>query len=178
MSTPVLKVYRTHPSIILPNWATEGSACFDIAYQMGNHKTAKYYTRHNEEMEQLLSEDWPLTVPRGGRAKIPTGLIFDIPKGYSLRCHPRSGLAWKQGLTLANCEGVIDHDYVEESFILLLNTTRADQFIRHGERLMQAELVPVLSYLMVETTEPPLQKTSRAGGFGSTGQLLVELKVA
>jgi dUTP pyrophosphatase len=100
---------------------------------------------------------------------ISTGVVFDIPVGYSVRVHARSGLALKAGLVMANAEGIIDSDYTEETKILVLNISNIPIRINHGDRIAQAEMVPVLSYDLVSTTEDINQKTSRAGGFGSTG---------
>jgi len=54
---------------------------------------------------------------------VPTGLIFDIPLGFSLRIHPRSGLSYRRGISLSNCEGVIDSDYVEQTFVSVINNS-------------------------------------------------------
>jgi dUTP pyrophosphatase len=100
---------------------------------------------------------------------VPTGLIFDIPEGYSLRIHARSGLSLKQGLVLVNSEAVIDSDFVHETSVLLVNTSNNPISVRHGDRIAQAELVPVLSYDFSEIKKAPKDKTSRKGGLGSTG---------
>ena len=75
------------------------------------------------------------------RVLVPTGLIFDIPKGYSVRLHSRSGLAWKDGLYLTNCEGIIDYDYVEPIFVMMTNISQSPKTINNGVRICQAELV-------------------------------------
>jgi len=110
-----------------------------------------------------------IAIAPGERMMVPTGLIFDIPEGYSVRIHPRSGISYKNGVVLANCEGVIDSDYVEEIYVLLHNTATVNFVITPGDRIAQAELVKMESYTIEETTERPAQKTDRAGGMGSTG---------
>jgi dUTP pyrophosphatase len=100
---------------------------------------------------------------------VPTGLIFDIPEGYSVRIHPRSGLSYKQGLILANLEAVIDSDYIHETFVLLTNISENHITINNGDRVAQAELVKQEKYAISETTNKPVQKTDRTGGLGSTG---------
>jgi dUTP pyrophosphatase len=105
----------------------------------------------------------------GDRVLVPTGLIFDIPAGHSLRIHPRSGLSYKQGLVLANLEAVIDSDYIEETFIILTNQSDVDQTIYHGDRIAQAELIKSEEYVLWEIFDAPTQKTDRVGGLGSTG---------
>jgi dUTP pyrophosphatase len=105
----------------------------------------------------------------GDRAMLPTGLIFDIPKGYSVRIHPRSGLSFKQGLVLANMEAVIDSDYVEETFILIANMSEVDYSILEGDRIAQAEMIKKEEYVLWEIFDAPTKKTDRVGGLGSTG---------
>jgi dUTP pyrophosphatase len=114
-------------------------------------------------------KDGKIVLMPGDRIMVPTGLIFDIPEGYSLRIHPRSGLSYKQGLVLANLEAVIDSDYVHETFVLLTNLSENPQTIYNGDRVAQAELVSQLKYEIEETTVMPTQKTDRVGGLGSTG---------
>ncbi len=108
-------------------------------------------------------------VPAKHTIAISTGLILDIPVGYSVRIHPRSGLAYKKGITLLNAEGIIDSDYTDELKILLYNTSNMDFIIQHGDRIAQGELVKNLDYVIEECYNAPVQKTDRVGGFGSTG---------
>jgi len=103
------------------------------------------------------------------RVLVPTGIIFDIPEGYSVRLHSRSGLAWKDGLYLTNCEGIIDSDYVDPVFAMMTNISQSPKVINNGDRICQAELVETLQHDLTEIKEPPTQKTQRDGGFGSTG---------
>jgi dUTP pyrophosphatase len=105
----------------------------------------------------------------GDRILVPTGMIFDIPEGYSVRVHARSGTSLKQGLVLVNSEGVIDSDYIDETFVLLTNTSENGITINSGDRIAQAEMVKKEDYVIWETTSKPLPKTTRAGGMGSTG---------
>jgi dUTP pyrophosphatase len=116
-----------------------------------------------------VSSTQHLLLRPGHRYLIPTNLILDIPEGFSVRIHPRSGLALKQGLTLINCEGVIDSDYVEPIYITLLNLSDSPVEISDGDRVAQAELVRSETYEIEEVNTPPARKTSRVGGFGSTG---------
>ena len=101
---------------------------------------------------------------------VPTGLIFDIPTGYSVRLYPRSSLALKQGLTLANNVGIIDSDYVQPVFMMVCNMSGFQQFVTDGERICQAELVQEKQYVLLKVDERPERKTDRDGGFGSTGK--------
>jgi dUTP pyrophosphatase len=78
-------------------------------------------------------------------------------------------MALKQGITLINCEGVIDSDYVDPTFITLYNSSDSAVTISDGDRVAQGELIKNEQYALASITEKPAQKTSRAGGFGSTG---------
>jgi len=103
------------------------------------------------------------------RMLIPTGLIADIPIGFSVRLHSRSGLAFKQGVYLTNCEGVIDSDYVDPIFAMVTSISNVPVKIYNGDRICQGELVRCEKYTLDESDEAPSQKTDREGGFGSTG---------
>lgn len=163
-----LNVYKTDPNIVLPKFATKQSACFDIAFQADGKSVYTGFNMTNAPFTRPLSTGTIRIMPQD-RVLVPTGLIFDIPQGYSLRIHPRSGLSYKQGLVLANLEAVIDSDYVEETFVILTNISEVDQTITHGDRIAQAELVKKEEYVLWEIMEAPTQKTDRAGGLGSTG---------
>lgn len=163
-----LSIYRTHPNIIMPKFATRQSACFDLSFQSSGKLEFKGYSEYNAPYTRPIN-DGKVRIMPGDRALLPTGLIFDIPKGYSVRIHPRSGLSFKQGLVLANMEAVIDSDYVEETFILITNLSQVDQTITEGDRLAQAELVKQEEYVLWEIFEAPATKTDRNGGLGSTG---------
>jgi dUTP pyrophosphatase len=163
-----LNIYKTDSNIALPKFGTKQSACFDISFQAEGKALYHGYNKTNAPFSRSLS-DGSIRLMPGDRILVPTGLIFDIPTGYSLRIHPRSGLSYKQGLVLANLEAVIDSDYVDETFIILTNTTEVDQTIYHGDRIAQAELVKQEEYILWEIFEAPTQKTDRVGGLGSTG---------
>jgi dUTP pyrophosphatase len=130
----------------LPAYATEGAAGLDI--------------RANITEAVVLS---PLE-----RQLIPTGLFVAIPMGYEIQIRPRSGLAFKHGITVLNTPGTIDADYRGEIKVLLVNLSNAPFSIEPGERIAQMVLAKheTLSW---KTTEE-LPSTDRgAGGFGSTG---------
>ena len=110
-----------------------------------------------------------LILPPGDRVLIPTQLIFDIPDGWSMRLHMRSGLAVKGGLILSNSEGVIDSDYTHQLMVPVTNTSAIGIKINHGDRICQGELVPVYRSNFSSCAKPE-SKTSRTGGFGSTGK--------
>ena len=163
-----LKIFRTNPEVVLPTFGTEQAACFDLAFQAYGKHQYTGHNAHNSTFTRTLREGKIILMPRD-RIMVPTGLIFDIPEGYSVRIHPRSGLSYKQGLILANLEAVIDSDYVHETFVLLTNISENHITINNGDRIAQAELVVQQKYTIVETTTLPGQKTDRVGGLGSTG---------
>lgn len=164
----LLKFYKTDPEAHDPEFATEGSACFDLKAFIRDGDTVTYFTSQNVKMDVVVSGGGLNISPRE-RYLIPTGLIFDIPVGFSVRIHPRSGLSLKNGLGLSNMEGVIDYDYVEPSFILLENRSDSGFRLTNGMRICQGELVQTVKYEVVETENRPETKTDREGGFGSTG---------
>ena len=101
---------------------------------------------------------------------VPTGLIFDLHPNESMRIHPRSGLSLKHGITVANCEGIVDADYVQQTYVLLYNISSETFLIDDGMRIAQAELIDIFEAMEIrEISIRPEQKTSRNGGFGSTG---------
>lgn len=166
-----LKIYKVNPEVELPKFQTKQSACFDLAYQPNGKYEIYGRSSFGKPFARKISATvGAVSIAPGERLMMPTGLIFDIPKGYSVRVHPRSGLALNSGITLVNCEGVIDSDYIEELFILLLNASEDTATFRPGDRVAQAELVKSESYKLEETTTRPEQKTDRVGGMGSTGK--------
>lgn len=173
-----LKYRKLYPDVSDFAFASEESACFDLrAYFAKNATSIDGFNANSQKISNHVTKldgvgsaiNRAVVVNPGERMMISTGVVFDIPVGYSVRVHARSGLALKAGLVMANAEGVIDSDYIEETKILVLNISNIPIRINHGDRIAQAEMVPVLSYDLVSTTEDINQKTSRAGGFGSTG---------
>jgi dUTP pyrophosphatase len=116
-----------------------------------------------------LPADAPLTLAPGDRAAVPTGLEMAIPEGYEGQVRPRSGLAFKHGLTVANAPGTIDCDYRGEVKVLLINLGREPVTIARGERIAQLVVAPVTAADLVAVDR--LDATRRgAGGLGSTGR--------
>lgn len=162
-----LKIYRTHSMIKLPQKQTAQSACFDVSFQGFGKSTYEGYSNSNKNFKRPMNNQ--VIVQPGDRVMVPTGLIMDIPKGYSVRLHARSGASLKQGLVLANAEGVIDSDYVQEVMVLVYNISGNAITINSGDRIAQAELIKDSDYDIVETAVRPILKTDRVGGMGSTG---------
>ncbi|MGO4565246.1 dUTP diphosphatase [Rhizobium sp. 2YAF20] len=120
------------------------------------------------DLRAALSGDGPLTIAPGKRAMVPTGLIFEIPEGYEGQVRPRSGLAFKHGITCLNTPGTIDSDYRGEVKVLLINLGEEPFEITRGMRIAQMVIAPVIQVHVTEIAERT--ETARgAGGFGSTG---------
>ena len=162
-----LKLFRTHPLVKLPAKQTAQSACFDLSFQGHGKNTYEGYSHMNKPFKRPMNNQ--IIIQPGDRVAIPTGLIMDIPEGYSVRLHARSGLSLKQGLVLANAEGVIDSDYVQEVMVLVHNISQNQIAIGNGDRIAQGELVENTKYAIIETAARPGVKTTRTGGMGSTG---------
>ncbi len=136
----------------LPSYATPGSAGADVRANLGPAMRA---------LGLLLA---PLQ-----RALVPTGIILQIPPGYEAQIRPRSGLALRHGLTLANAPGTIDSDYRGPLGILLVNLGAEPYLVSHGERIAQIVVAPVAQACFAVTDR--VSETARgAGGFGSTGK--------
>jgi len=164
-----LKYYKAHSSAKEPIFATRGSACFDLhACFDGIEKYKVHQDTLDREIERPL-KNGSIQIFNMERVLIPTGLVLDIPAGYSVRLHFRSGLVWKHGLYLTNCEGIIDSDYIEPLYVMMTSLSQSPKSINTGDRICQAELVEKIQYDFKEIKKPPVQKTERNGGFGSTG---------
>ena len=141
-----VKIKYLNDKAIKPEYATDGSAGMDLSAAM----------------------DAPIVLKVGGRAMIPTGIAMQIPKGYGGFIFPRSGLAYKKGISMANCVGVIDSDYTGEIRVVLHNISCHDYTVNPGDRIAQMVFLPVA--LADLTVVEELEKTDRgSGGFGSTG---------
>jgi dUTP pyrophosphatase len=131
----------------LPEYATMGSSGMDIRANLMEAKTL-----------QSLE-----------RALIPTGLFIELPAGFEAQVRPRSGLAINQGITCLNSPGTIDSDYRGEIKIILINLSREEQIIHHGDRIAQLIIQKVERGILKEASK--LEVTQRNdGGFGHTGK--------
>ncbi len=128
----------------------------------------EYMTAGAAGMDLHAAIDEPLTIVPGSWAAVGTGLAMRIPDGYEGQVRPRSGLAYRRGLTVLNAPGTIDSDYRGEVKVLLVNLSKEVTIIRSGDRIAQLVVAPV-SRLQTVTVES-LEETARgSGGFGSTG---------
>ena len=132
--------------LALPSYATSGAAGLDLAAAI----------------------DQPICLKPNMRQAIPTGFAMALPAGYEAQIRPRSGLALKYGLTVANAPGTIDSDYRGEIAVILVNNGTDDFTITHGMRIAQMVIAAVTIMAPVEADD--IDETARAaGGFGSTG---------
>ncbi|MBN8522093.1 MAG: dUTP diphosphatase [Alphaproteobacteria bacterium] len=127
-----------------------------------------YATTLSAGMDLCAAVDAPLTLKPGARILVPTGLAMAMPSGFEAQIRPRSGLAFKNGVTVLNSPGTIDADYRGEIKIILANLGTEDFIIERGMRIAQMVIArhETVQWEMVET----LDDTARGGGgFGSTG---------
>lgn len=118
------------------------------------------------DLRAALTE--PLILRAGHRALVPTGFKMALPSGYEAQIRPRSGLAWKFGITMLNSPGTIDSDYRGEVKVLAINHSDHDFTIHHGDRIAQMVIAPVIRITPVSVDQLPESDRSD-GGFGSTG---------
>ncbi len=159
----------------IPQYETEYSAGLDIRADLEVGDEVNFHNHANVKAKKTVrgEEGQPgkLYIEPGDRVLVPTGLHADIPEGFYLAIHSRSGTSWKQGLILTNGVAVIDADYVDEIFVSLTNISGSRVVIEDGDRIAQFVLnrVERLPGGINKRNTKPEKKTSRAGGFGSTG---------
>jgi len=131
-------------------------------------KLPTYETGQSAGMDLAAAIEDSIELAPGDRALIPTGLSIALPAGYEAQIRPRSGLAYKNGVTVLNTPGTIDADYRGEIKVLLINHGQEGFTIERGMRIAQ---MIIAKYEQVEfTVVANLDETTRgAGGFGSTG---------
>jgi len=155
MTTPeiaVMPLDHFDPDLPLPAYATEGAAGMDLRASLHPGERAS-----------------GIKLPSLSRVMVPTGLALAVPPGFEGQVRPRSGLAARHGVTLLNSPGTIDCDYRGEVMVLLVNLGAETFLIRHGERIAQLVVAPVVQARVLRRDS--LTETARgAGGFGSTGR--------
>lgn len=167
-----LYVWKLWDEAHLPVYGSEWAACFDLKASLRVDDIVTVYSTvaGNEKVKRKVSKEEGLVIYGGERVLVPTGLVFDLDPNTSLRIHPRSGLALKNGIIVANCEGVVDADYVQQTYVMLYNLSDEIFTVRDGDRIAQAEVLETYSkFVFDEVFDEPETKTSRTGGFGSTG---------
>ena len=128
----------------------------------------EYTTIGSAGMDIRANIEAPIDIPPMNRRLIPTGLYIQLPLGYEAQVRPRSGLALKQGLTVLNAPGTIDHDFRGEIGVILINLSNEVQSINPGDRIAQL-VISKYEKANFQLTNS-LDETERgSGGFGSTG---------
>ena len=121
------------------------------------------------DLVAAVPRDQPVKLSAGARALVPTGFVLELPHGCEGQVRPRSGLAFKHGLTVLNSPGTIDADYRGEIMVLLVNLGSETFRVQRGDRIAQLVIAPVAPVEIVAVDA--LGETERGqGGFGSTGQ--------
>ena len=147
---PTLNILRlaNGEDLELPAYESEGAAGMDL--------------------RAAVDADAPIILEPGKRALVPTGFVFEIPAGFEGQVRPRSGLAFKHGITCLNTPGTIDSDYRGEIKVLLISLGDEPFEITRGMRIAQMVIAPAIQAHICEISEA--SATARgAGGFGSTG---------
>ena len=134
----------------------------------GKHPLPEYATILSAGMDIRANIDQPILLKPLERKLVPTGLFIALPAGFEAQVRPRSGLAFKKGVTVLNTPGTIDADYRGEVGVILVNISSEDFTIEDGERIAQLVIAKHEQASWVQVEE--LSSTERgAGGFGSTG---------
>ena len=135
------------------------------------HALPAYGTPDSAGLDLLAKLDAPVVLQPGERALIPTGLHLALPHGFEAQVRPRSGLAYKHGVTVLNSPGTIDADYRGDVGVILINHGQAPVTVADGERIAQLVLARYerVAWSLTETVEQLPESTRGAGGFGHTG---------
>ncbi len=146
-----LKIYKksNRETIKLPQYQTTGSSGLDLVANL------------DQETEQIniKPNKWEI---------IPTGITIELPDGCEAQIRPRSGLAYKYGVTVLNSPGTIDNDYRGEIKIILINHGKEDFIVKNGDRIAQM-IISKYEQVELEEIEFLTETTRNDGGFGSTG---------
>jgi dUTP pyrophosphatase len=140
-------IKRLHSDVNIPKYETEGSSGLDL--------------------EAYIEKD--LRLLSGERKLVPTGVSVAMPNNFEIQIRPRSGLAYKNGISVVNTPGTIDSDYRGEIKVLLINLGTEAVTIKKFQRIAQMVICPVIKANLKEVQELP-ETIRGAGGFGSTGQ--------
>jgi dUTP pyrophosphatase len=132
------------------------------------HELPQYATELSAGLDLRANMDIPFELKPLERTLVPTGLFIELQKGYEAQIRPRSGLAFKNGITVLNSPGTIDADYRGEIKVLLVNLSNTTFVINDGERVAQMVIAKHEQIVWEQTNS--LDETERgAGGFGHTG---------
>ena len=143
----VVRFRKTNPDVTLPQYETTGASGCDV---------------------RAFLPEGPLVIPSGEWRLVSTGLCPEIPLGYEIQVRPRSGLAFRNGVTCLNTPGTVDSDYRGEIKVNLINHSKTDFVVENGMRIAQFVIAKVENASFEVSDE--LSSSERGeGGFGSTG---------
>lgn len=143
----VVRFRKTNPDVTLPQYETKGASGCDV---------------------RAFLPEGPLVIPSGEWRLVSTGLCPEIPLGYEIQVRPRSGLAFRNGVTCLNTPGTVDSDYRGEIKVNLINHSKTDFVVENGMRIAQFVIAKVEDASFEVSDE--LSSSERGeGGFGSTG---------
>ncbi len=134
------------------------------------HELPAYQSKSAAGLDLRANLEAPIVLKPRQRTLVPTGLYMELSDGYEAQIRPRSGLAYKHGITVLNSPGTIDADYRGELKVLLINLSDEDFIIESGERVAQMVISKheQITWNSVEVLE---DSERNAGGFGSTGKV-------
>lgn len=133
------------------------------------HPLPQYETAHAAGMDMRAFIETEITIKPLQRVLVPTGLFIELPIGFEAQIRPRSGLAYKHGISIVNSPGTIDADYRGETKVLLVNLSDTDFVVNNGDRI--AQMVIAKHETIAWNTVEELSDTARgAGGYGHTGK--------
>jgi dUTP pyrophosphatase len=133
-----------------------------------SNPTPAYATADSAGVDLRANIEAPITLQPLERKLIPTGLFIELPAGHEAQVRPRSGLAYKSGITVLNSPGTIDADYRGEVGVILVNLSNEPFTVNHGDRIAQM-VVAQYTRANFEQTEELAESERGAGGFGHTG---------
>ncbi len=147
----ILKIYKksNRETIKLPQYQTTGSSGLDLVANL----------KQDTEQITIKPNKWEI---------IPTGITIELPDGCEAQIRPRSGLAYKYGVTVLNSPGTIDNDYRGEIKIILINHGHEDFIVKNGDRIAQM-IISKYEKVKIEEIEFLTETSRNDGGFGSTG---------
>ena len=143
----VVRFRKTNPDVTLPEYETKCASGCDV---------------------RAFLPEGPLVMPSGEWRLVPTGLCPEIPLGYEIQVRPRSGLAYRNGITCLNTPGTVDSDYRGEIKVNLINHSKTDFVVENGMRIAQFVIAKVEN-ASFEVSDDLSQSERGEGGFGSTG---------
>ena len=132
------------------------------------HPLPHYATTQSAGMDLRANLDEPIILKPLDRTLVKTGIFMELPVGYEAQVRPRSGLAFKKGITVLNTPGTIDADYRGEVSVILVNLSNEDFVVEDGERVAQM-VIAKHEQPSWEEVEELIETERGAGGFGSTG---------